>query len=190
MTGSEAVQIMKDNPGVEFHYTSENLGLPSLLYKYGKQGLIYRRASAEGDGGWEVSLRFDELGQWERIQPEIVISAEVRTQLSNINDDIFGDVLGACQAIDYMIQNLNQIKRHISSREYESASNAGYTDISSNFIFLQRCLGGLNSSILNRAKVIQQIAFEYRVPFEDVEPKVQEVMQSFYSDGRGAKENA
>lgn len=71
----------------------------------------------------------------------------------------------------------------LDKRQFEKASSLGYGDISSEFIFLQRCLGGLNHTVSQKQKITQDICLELsneleNISYEEVAPLVEKKMQS------------
>ena len=94
-----------------------------------------------------------------------------------------GDVIGVAQAIGQLEEALEKVNQCLDKREFEKASNLGYSDVSSAFIFLQRCLGGLNGTIGQKEKLIQDICLELcneldNVRNEEVAPLVEQKIES------------
>lgn len=93
------------------------------------------------------------------------------------SDKLIGDVVGVAQAIDQLKKALKKVEKCIGEHRYEKASEVGYRDVSSEFIFLQRCLGGLNSTALSKVKIIQDICLVLAengvdLPYEKVDELV------------------
>ena len=80
----------------------------------------------------------------------IQLSDEIKTKLKEIQDDIVGDTIGVSQAISEMNKSMDKVNTYLRNHEYEKAAELGYTELSSNFIFLQRCLGGLHRTMMNK----------------------------------------
>lgn len=91
-------------------------------------------------------------------------------ELQEVSDELIGDTIGLCQAVDLLLQDLAQLSRHLDERNYEAAAQLGYESLASNFIFLQRCLGGLSKSCNDRNSIIQALARERRTSFEEEKP--------------------
>jgi hypothetical protein len=90
---------------------------------------------------------------------------------------IVGEVVGVSQAIDHLRKALDKIEQCLDSREFIRASSLGYNEVASAFIFLQRTLGGLQSSSDNKDALISEICVASGVGvYEEVAPYVKEVM--------------
>lgn len=83
---------------------------------------------------------------------------------------------GVFQALCQLRQALNLMEKSLNDRDYEKASSLGYSEIASEFIFLQRTLGGLQSETIERQKIVQDIAMATRCAYEDVAPYVEQHM--------------
>ncbi len=73
---------------------------------------------------------------------------------------------------------MGKIDACLDKRKFEEASQLGYRDIASEFIFLQRCLGALNDAVTQKQKVIQDICIELcneldNICYEEVAPLVE-----------------
>lgn len=98
--------------------------------------------------------------------------------LPPLDDEFFGEVVGVAQAIDALRTALKQISAALDSRQFEKASAIGYRKVAEDFVFLQRTLGGLQGACLHKEKLVSDLAFALRCPYEDVLPKVDARMQS------------
>lgn len=98
--------------------------------------------------------------------------------LKKVDDDLFGEALGVGLAIIDLRKALDEIDAKVGTRQFETAANLGYKDVASAFIFLQRALGGLHKVCMDRDKVVQDIAYALRIPFEGVEPSVNATLSS------------
>jgi hypothetical protein len=85
---------------------------------------------------------------------------------------------GVRQAEDLLRKALDTLKLLLDNNEDEAAADLGYSDISSNYIFLQRTLGGLKLAALNRSSAISDIAADTHQSHETVTPYVLEFMYS------------
>jgi len=83
-----------------------------------------------------------------------------KDNISAIDDDFYGDMLGVAQAIGQLKEALDKVSTCLNQREFEQASALGYSDVSSEFIFLQRCLGSLNDTVMQKEKLTQEICIE------------------------------
>jgi len=104
--------------------------------------------------------------------------ASKRKELAELDDEFFGEVVGVAQAIDALRAALKQISAALDSREFEKASAIGYGKLAEEFVFLQRTLGGLQGACLHKEKLVSDLAFALRRPYEDLLPKVDAVLQS------------
>ena len=95
-----------------------------------------------------------------------------------MDDEFFGEVVGVAQAIATLRKALNEISASLDSRQFEKASEVGYGKAAQEFVFLQRTLGGLQGACLHKEKLVSDLAFVLRRPYEDVLPKVDALMQS------------
>lgn len=71
----------------------------------------------------------------------------------------------------------------LDERQFEKASQLGYTEVASAFIFLQRALGGLNDTNGRKQELIQDIGLEVGkdhkdIRYEEVAPFVEGGMES------------
>ena len=101
-----------------------------------------------------------------------------RKELAALDDEFFGEVIGVAQAIDALRTALKQISAALDSRQFERASAIGYRKVAEEFVFLQRTLGGLQDACLRKEKLVSDLAFALRCPYEDVLPKVDAILQS------------
>ncbi len=85
---------------------------------------------------------------------------------------------GVFQALHQLRQALNHVEKSLNERDYEKASSLGYSEVASEFIFLQRTLGGLQDCVHDKQKLIQDIAYQTRLAYEDVAPQVEQQMDS------------
>jgi hypothetical protein len=104
--------------------------------------------------------------------------ASKRKELAELDDEFFGEVVGVAQAIDALRTALKQLSVALDNRQFEEASAIGYGKVAEEFIFLQRTLGGLQGACLHKEKLVSDLAFALRRPYEDVLPKVDAVLQS------------
>jgi hypothetical protein len=93
-------------------------------------------------------------------------------ELAALDDEFFAEVVGVAQAIDALRKALSKLSAALDARQYEKASALGYEEVASEFVFLQRTLGGLQGACLHKEALVQGLAFELRCPYEDILPKV------------------
>lgn len=95
-----------------------------------------------------------------------------------MDDEFFAEVVGVAQAIDALRKALSKLSSALDARQYEKASALGYEEVASEFVFLQRTLGGLQGACLHKEGLVQDLAFVLRCPYEDVLPKVDALLAS------------
>jgi hypothetical protein len=106
-----------------------------------------------------------------------------KSAIKDIDEAFFGDVIGVAQALGQLKEALEKVDSCLDRREFEKASSLGYSDVSSEFIFLQRCLGGLNNTVGQKQKLIQDIGLELckeldNVHYEEIAPLVEQKIES------------
>ena len=104
--------------------------------------------------------------------------ASRRRELAALDDGFFAEVVGVAQAIDALRKALSKLSSALDARQYEKASELGYEEVASEFVFLQRTLGGLQGACLEKERLVQDLAFALRCPYEDVLPKVDALLAS------------
>ncbi len=85
--------------------------------------------------------------------------ASRRKELAALDDEFFAAVVGVAQAIDALRAALKQVSAALDARQYEKASALGYKEAASEFVFLQRTLGGLQGACLEKEGFVQDLAF-------------------------------
>ena len=111
------------------------------------------------------------------------IISQKKNEINNIDEAFFGNVIGVAQAIDQLKEALEKVNTCLDQREFEKASSLGYNEVSSEFIFLQRCLGGLHDTVNQKVKLTQDICLELcneldNVRNEEVAPIVEQEIES------------
>jgi len=99
-------------------------------------------------------------------------------EINHVDNDLMMEVVGVNMAIDHLRKALDKVEECLDKRKYEQASSLGYSDVSSEFIFLQRTLGGLLDSVHKSQSLISDIAVEsgsnnYEETFAVVKPHMQ-----------------
>ncbi len=104
---------------------------------------------------------------------------ESRGDISDLDDSLMMEVVGVKEAVDCLRKSLDQLEVRLDERSFEKASALGYQDIGSNFIFLQRTLGGLQQQVNKKSALISDIAARSGVGvYETVAPFVDALLQS------------
>jgi hypothetical protein len=106
------------------------------------------------------------------------IPPNLSSKLKEVSDNIIGDVIGLSQAMDLLRKDLEQLSAQLDARRYEQAAQMGYESLSSNFVFLQRCLGGIQAACADRDSVIQEMAGLCQTSFEEEKPEVYAAMEA------------
>ena len=96
------------------------------------------------------------------------IISQKKNELKNIDDTFIGNVIGVAQALRQLKDALKKIDVCLDQRKFEKASSLGYSEVSSEFIFLQRCLGGLNDTVRQKDKITQDICLELCTELDNV----------------------
>lgn len=100
-------------------------------------------------------------------------------EIQVVDDGIIGETIGVAQALDHLRKALDKVDECLDKRQYEKASGLGYSDVASEFIFLQRTLGGLQHAYHQKQKLVSEIALKSGVGvYEEVEPFVDAVLVS------------
>ena len=104
-------------------------------------------------------------------------------EIQDIDKSFFGDVIGVSQALGQLKEALEKVDKCLEQRKFEKASSLGYGDVSSEFIFLQRCLGSLTGTIMKKEELIQNICLDLsknykEVRNEEVAPLVEQKIES------------
>ncbi len=94
--------------------------------------------------------------------------AKKKSEIRKINDSFFGEVIGVSQAIGELKESLEAISKCLDERQFEKASQLGYTEVASAFIFLQRALGGLNDTNGRKQELIQDVGLEVGKDHKDI----------------------
>ncbi len=106
---------------------------------------------------------------------------ENENSINEIDENLRHDSLGIAQAIDQLKQALEKVEDAINNRDFEHASALGYHEVSSEFVFLQRCLGRLNDTACKKSSLAQNITMEVaqhtsdtRMSYEHISPMIDE----------------
>ncbi len=105
-------------------------------------------------------------------------------KIDTIDNEIIIEVAGVAQAVDALRKALDKVEKCLSERNFEQASSLGYGDVASEFIFLQRTLGGLQGSVLESQRLISDLAIELgNDNYEETEALVKPYMKSLRPEG-------
>ena len=63
--------------------------------------------------------------------------------LNTLRTEIELEMTCTVEAIEELRSSLLELERLLANRQYEEASAFGYQEISAGFVYLQRCLGGI-----------------------------------------------
>ncbi|MCA9105570.1 MAG: hypothetical protein KDA83_09110 [Planctomycetales bacterium] len=95
------------------------------------------------------------------------------SELDDIEMTLAIESAGVAQAVDKLRKALDKVESCLNNRQYEAVANLGYEDVSSEFIFLQRTMGGLLTAAHDRQRFISDIAGDIKLTYEIVEPLVE-----------------
>lgn len=99
-----------------------------------------------------------------------------KDKIDRIDQNIMMEVVGVRQAVDLLKKALDEIEQNADKRDYHAATK--YGECVSNFVFLQRVLGGLQSAVNSKEELIGDIAYKTTGVYEDIAPLVEEKMNS------------
>ena len=115
----------------------------------------------------------------------VVMNETIETIISNmaeeiqaIDDDLMMDVVGVSQALGQLRIALDKIDKCLDQRQFSEASNLGYSDVSSEFIFLQRVLGALQGTQGEKEALVSKIALKAKISYEEAFPFLDQQMDS------------
>src|SRR5882724_450705 len=98
------------------------------------------------------------------------VAASLKVQIKEVDDSIIGETIGIAQAIDEIQKALAELDASLQNREYERASQIGYESVTSNFVFLQRALGGLQRACSDRERLVMEVARQVGCAYEAAMP--------------------
>jgi len=110
-----------------------------------------------------------------------IISAITSKQeaLENLDQAIIGESIGLSMTIDLLRDALNDIESALDHREFEQAALLGYTDVTSEFICMQRSMAGLNDAMSQIQQFVTEVAAETVPVYETVWPHVKDQLDCF-----------
>lgn len=98
--------------------------------------------------------------------------------IETLDNDIMMETVGVAMALDKLRESLDMIETHLNEREFEKASHVGYQELAHNFVYVQRTLAGLQTTVHKKESLISDIAQKANAAYEDVAPYVEKTMQS------------
>ena len=106
------------------------------------------------------------------------IVEEQSALIEEMDNDIMMEHVGVAMALDKLRDALNLLEAHLDEREFEKASSVGYNEVAHNFVYVQRTLSGLQTSVFKKESLISGVAQKASAAYEDVTPFVEKKMQS------------
>lgn len=76
----------------------------------------------------------------------------------SIRSEIALEVSCTLEGIEELRGHLEQLERLIQDQHYEAASAAGYNEISGGYVYVQRCLGGIEELHLDEQILVKELA--------------------------------
>lgn len=105
--------------------------------------------------------------------------AETMAEITVVDELLIMEVVGVAQALSQLRKALDKVDECLDKRDFRKASDLGYSDVASEFIFLQRTLAGLQSAEYQKERLISEIVMKANArSYEEVEPFVNAKMDS------------
>lgn len=82
------------------------------------------------------------------------------------------------QCADAMKKSIDEILEALRADHFAKAAGLGYRDFAANFIWMQRCLGGLNDAAMECSDTVSLVDMDCHLAFEQVYPMVNEYFAS------------
>lgn len=76
----------------------------------------------------------------------------------SIKSELDLEVACTLEGIEELRGHLEQLERLIQDKQYDAASAAGYNEISGGFVYVQRCLGGIEELHLDEQLLVKELA--------------------------------
>lgn len=89
------------------------------------------------------------------------------------------------QCADALSKSIDAILKAIDLKQYREASDIGYGDLCSNFVWMQRTLGSLSTAAFKLSDTISRVAGDSGVPYEQVKPLVDDYFEKQEATQRG-----
>ena len=100
-------------------------------------------------------------------------------KIKEIDENLMQDVCSVAQSIGQFVDLCEKIDNCLMSREFDKITDKlGYGEMGSAFIFIQRTIGSLQEAGRQKQILIQDIACETLTSYDDVEPQVNEHLES------------
>jgi len=106
------------------------------------------------------------------------IVSDMSEDIKIVDDDLMVNVAGVAQALGQLRKALDKVDECLDQRQFSKASSLGYKGVSSEYIFLQRVLGGLQDSQNHKQKLVQDVALKAKVSYEEAAPFLEKHMDS------------
>lgn len=81
------------------------------------------------------------------------------------------------QCADALSKSIDAVLKAIDLKQYQDASDIGYGDLCSNFVWMQRTLGSLSTAAFKLSDTISRVAGDSGVPYEQVKPLVDDYFE-------------
>lgn len=104
--------------------------------------------------------------------------AEMTEIIEDLDETRIMEVVGVAQAVSELRSSLSRIEALLDERRFEEASACGYGEISSNFVFLQRTLAGLQAAEHKKQEIVQTVALRGKLSYEEAAPFVESRLKS------------
>lgn len=105
--------------------------------------------------------------------------ADAMAEIAAVDELLMMEVVGVAQALSQLKEALDKVDECLDKRDFSKASDLGYADVASEFIFLQRTLAGLQSAEHQKEGLISKIVMKANArSYEEVEPFVNAKMDS------------
>lgn len=107
-------------------------------------------------------------------QQEIIAIVDKQSDaIEALNNDLMMATVGVAMALDELRKSINLIEAHLNQREFEKASQVGYQELANHFVYVQRTLAGIQTSVHRKEELISEIALIAKTAYEDVAPFVE-----------------
>lgn len=106
------------------------------------------------------------------------IISDMSEDIQTVDDQLIMDVVGVAQALEQLRKALDKIEECLHQRQFSEASQLGYRDVSSEFVFLQRVLGALQNTQYQKEKLVQDVSLKANISYEKALPFLDKRMDS------------
>ena len=150
--------------------TKEQLFAKVQQYRHWAQRVSKDRKMVSGENTGHLSLP-------EVIRLKDTIDGRI-SALRDLDQQLVIESAGVAQALDALRKALDVVESRLVEKNYEEVADLGYRDVSSEFIFLQRTMGRLQSVAHELSSAISDIAGESSLSYEQVEPHVKTALNT------------